>query len=143
MKMTSKEFRTKLNAVKKQILARIKEVMGEIGTKVCVRMYHEYDITETQYTYFEVDGDGYGRELFIDTVLVDARDGKIGIMLHDSEDCYEPWWDLEDMTVTDANYLLEELEDIADFCKENKTEVLTDYDRDFDWENYLIEIEGK
>jgi hypothetical protein len=49
---------------------------------------------------------------------------------------------LEDMTVTDANYLLEELEDIADFCKKNKTEVLTDYDPDFDWENYLIEIEG-
>ena len=135
--MTSKEFRTKLNAVRKQILTRIKEVMGEIGKKVCVRMYHEYDITETQYTYFEVDGDGYGRELFIDTVLVDARDGKIGIMLHDSEDCYEPWWDLEDLTTTDALYLLEELEEIADFHKENPDkEVLTDYDADFDWENY-------
>lgn len=135
--MTSKEFRTKLNAVRKQILNRIKEVMDEIGTKVCVRMYHEYDITETQYTYFEVDGDGYGRELFIDTVLIDARDGKIGIMLHDSEDCYEPWWDLEDLTTTDALYLLEELEEIADFHKENPDkEVLTDYDADFDWENY-------
>ena len=135
--MTSKEFRTKLNAVRKQILNRIKEVMGEIGTKVCVRMYHEYDITETQYTYFEVDGDGYGRELFIDTVLIDARDGKIGIMLHDSEDCYEPWWDLEDLTTTDALYLLEELEEIADFHKENHDkEILTDYDADFDWENY-------
>ena len=135
--MTSKEFRTKLNAVRKQILNRIKEVMGEIGTKVCVRMYHEYDITETQYTYFEVDGDGYGRELFIDTVLIDARDGKIGIMLHDSEDCYEPWWDLEDLTTTDALYLLEELEEIADFHKENPDkEILTDYDADFDWENY-------
>ena len=135
--MTSKEFRTKLNAVRKQILNRIKEVMDEIGTKVCVRMYHEYDITETQYTYFEVDGDGYGRELFIDTVLIDARDGKIGIMLHDSEDCYEPWWDLEDLTTTDALYLLEELEEIADFHKENPDkEILTEYDADFDWENY-------
>ena len=134
--MTSKEFRTKLNAVRKQILNRIKEVMGEIGTKVCVRMYHEYDITETQYTYFEVDGDGYGRELFIDTVLVDARDGSIGIMLHDTEDCYE-WWGLEDLTTTDALYLLEELEEIADFHKENPDkEILTDYDADFDWENY-------
>ena len=137
MKMTSKEFRTKLNAVRKQILNRIKEVMGEIGTKVCVRMYHEYDLIDIRYTYFEVDGDGYGRELFIDTVLVDARDGKIGIMLHDSEDCYEPWWDLEDLTTTDALYLLEELEEIADFHKENPDkEILTDYDADFDWENY-------
>ena len=135
--MTSKEFRTELNAVRNQILDRIREIMDEIGKKVCVRMYHEYDITETQYTYFEVDGDGYGRELFIDTVLVDARDGKIGIMLHDSEDCYEPWWDLEDLTTTDALYLLEELEEIADFHKENPDkEVLTEYDADFDWENY-------
>ena len=137
MKETSKEFRMKLNAIKNQILSRIIEVMGEIGTKVCVRMYHEYDITETQYTYFEVDGDGYGRELFIDTVLVDARDGSIGIMLHDTEDIYEPWWSLEDLTTTDALYLLEELEEIADFHKENPNkEVLTDYDADFDWENY-------
>lgn len=143
MKMTHKEFTTKLNAVRKQIIKRIQEVMGEIGPKVCVRMYQDYDLTDMHYTYFEVDGDGYGRELFIDTVLVDARNGNIVIMLHDTEDCYEPWWDLEDMTVTDANYLLEELEDIADFCKENKTEVLTDYDPDFDWENYLIEVEGK
>ena len=137
MKMTSKEFRTKLNAVRNQILDRIREVMGEIGTKVCVRMYHEYDLIDIRYTYFEVDGDGYGRELFIDTVLIDARDGKIGIMLHDSEDCYEPWWDLEDLNPTDALYLLEELEEIADFHKENPDkEILTDYDADFDWENY-------
>ena len=134
--MTSKEFRTKLNAVRKQILARIKEVMGEIGTKVCVRMYHEYDITETQYTYFEVDGDGYGKELFVDTVNV-SPNGDIDILLHDSEDCYEPMWCLEDLTTTDALYLLEELEEIADFHKENPDkEVLTDYDADFDWENY-------
>jgi hypothetical protein len=136
MKMTSKEFRTKLNAVKKQILARIKEVMGEIGTKVCVRMYHEYDITDTQYTYFEVDGDGYGRELFVDTVNV-SPNGDIDILLHDSEDCYEPMWCLEDLNTTDALYLLEELEEIADFHKKNPgKEVLTEYDADFDWENY-------
>jgi len=36
-----------------------------------------------------------------------------------------------------ALYLLEELEEIADFHKENPDkEVLTEYDADFDWENY-------
>ena len=126
-----------MNAIRDKIFSRIREVMGEIGTKVCVRMYHNYDITDTRYTYFEVDGDGYGRELFIDTVLVDARNGNIVIMLHDTEDCYEPFWDLEDMTVTDANYLLQELEEIADFHKENPgKELLTEYNADFDWENY-------
>lgn len=135
--MTSKEFRTKLNAVRNQIFDSIREVMNEIGPKVCVRMYHDYDSDGIfmQYTYFEVDGDGYGRELFVDTVNV-SPNGDINILLHDSEDCYEPMWCLEDLTATDALYLLEELEDIAGFCKENKKEILTEYDVDFDWENY-------
>lgn len=137
MKKTSKEFRAELNAVRDQIFDRIREIMNEIGPKVCVRMYHEYgpDGIFMRYTYFEVDGDGYGRELFIDTVVVKPN-GDIDILLHDSEDCYEPTWCLEDMTATDANYLLEELEDIAGFCKENKKKILTEYDADFDWENY-------
>ena len=136
MKMTSAQFRTKLNAVRNQIFDRIREIMNEIGPKVCVRMYQDYDLTDMHYTYFEVDGDGYGRELFVDTVNV-SPSGDINILLHDTEDCYEPIWDLADMTVTDANYLLEELEDIADFHKENPDkEVLTEYDADFDWENY-------
>ena len=100
--MTHKEFAVKLNAVRKQIFKRIQEVMGEIGPKVCVRMYQDYDL------------------------------------LHDTEDCYEPIWDLEDMTVTDANYLLEELEDIVQFHEDNPDkEILKEYDADFDWEGYL------
>ena len=134
--MTHKEFTTKLNAVRKQIIKRIQEVMGEIGPKVCVRMYQDYDLTDMHYTYFEVDGDGYGRELFLDTLVVKPN-GDIDILLHDSEDCYEPMWCLEDLNVTDALYLLEELEEVADFHKENPgKEVLTEYDADFDWENY-------
>ena len=134
--MTHKDFRKKLNAINEQIFDRIREVMGEIGPKVCVRMYHDYDLTDTRYTYFEVDGDGYGRELFVDTVNA-SPNGDIDILLSDTESCYEPVWCLEDMTVTDANYLLEELEEIADFHKENPDkELLTEYDADFDWENY-------
>lgn len=134
--MTSKEFRKQLSTIKGQIFDRIRKIMGEIGAKVCVRMYHEYDITDTRYTYFEVDGDGYGRELFVDTVNV-SPDGDIDILLHDSEDCYEPMWCLGDMNPVEALYLLEELEEIADFHKENPgKEVLTEYDADFDWENY-------
>ena len=134
--MTHKEFSVKLNAVRNQIFDRIKEIMGEIGPKVCVRMYQDYDLTDMHYTYFEVDGDDYGRELFIDTVVVKPS-GDIDILLHDSEDCSEPMWCLEDMTVTDANYLLEELEDIAQFHEDNPDkEILKEYDADFDWENY-------
>lgn len=134
---TSTEFRKTLNIVRDQIFDSIRSLMEKLGGKVCFRMYHDNDIIDLRYTFFEVDGDGYGRELFLDTALIDARNGEIGIMLHDTEDCYEPWWDLTDMTTTDALYMLEELEQIADFHAENPDkQVLTDYDADFDWENY-------
>jgi len=134
---TSTEFRKTLNIVRDQIFDSIRSLMEKLGGKVCFRMYHEFDIIDLRYTFFEVDGDGYGRELFLDTALIDARNGEIGIMLHDTEDCYEPWWDLADMTTTDALYMLEELEQIADFHAEHPDkQVLTDYDADFDWENY-------
>ena len=134
---TSTEFRKTLNIVRDQIFDSIRSLMEKLGGKVCFRMYHEFDIIDLRYTFFEVDGDGYGRELFLDTALLDARNGEIGIMLHDTEDCYEPWWDLADMTTTDALYMLEELEQIAEFHTEHPDkQVLTDYDADFDWENY-------
>lgn len=134
---TSTEFRKTLNIVRDQIFDSIRSLMEKLGGKVCFRMYHEFDIIDLRYTFFEVDGDGYGRELFLDTALIDARNGEIGIMLHDTEDCYEPWWDLADMTTTDALYMLEELEQIAEFHAEHPDkQVLTDYDADFDWENY-------
>lgn len=134
---TSTDFRKTLNIVRDQIFDSIHSLMEKLGGKVCFRMYHEFDIIDLRYTFFEVDGDGYGRELFLDTALIDARNGEIGIMLHDTEDCYEPWWDLADMTVTDALYMLEELEQIAEFHAEHPDkQVLTEYDADFDWENY-------
>ena len=134
---TSTEFRKTLNIVRDQIFDSIRSLMEKLGGKVCFRMYHEFDIIDLRYTFFEVDGDGYGRELFLDTALIDARNGEIGIMLHDTEDCYEPWWDLADMTTTDALYMLEELEQIAEFHAEHPDKpVLTEYDADFDWENY-------
>ena len=134
---TSTEFRKTLNIVRDQIFDSIRSLMEKLGGKVCFRMYHDYDLIDLRYTFFEVDGDGYGRELFLDTALIDARNGEISIMLHDTEDCYEPWWDLADMTTTDALYMLEELEQIAEFHAEHPDKpVLTDYDADFDWENY-------
>lgn len=134
--MTAAVFRKKLNNVKEQIFTSIRRLMEELGGKVCFRMYHEFDLIDLRYTFFEVDGDGYGRELFLDTA-VRTPGGDIGIMLHDTEDCYEPMWDLEDLNPTDALYMLEELEQIADFHKNNPgKKVLTEYDADFDWENY-------
>jgi len=133
---TSNDFRKTLNIVRDQIFGSIRSLMGKLGGKVCFRMYHDYDLIDLRYTFFEVDGDGYGRELFLDTAT-QAPNGDINIMLHDSEDCYEPVWCLEDMTTTDALYMLEELEQIAEFHAGHPDKpVLTEYDVDFDWENY-------
>ena len=78
----------------------------------------------------------YGKVLFLDTAE-QTPDGNITITFHDTEDCYEPIWDLADMTATDALYMLEELEEIVDFHTEHPDKpVLTEYDADFDCENY-------
>lgn len=135
MQNNSTYYRQMLGNVKGQIFDSIRSLMEKLGGKVCFRMYHEYDLIDIRYTFFEVDGDGYGRELFLDTAT--ASGDKINILLHDSEDCYEPVWELEDLTATDAFYMLEELEQIAGYHEENPgKKVLTEYDVDFDWENY-------
>ena len=133
---TSSDFYKTLNNVREQIFDSIRSLMEKLGGKVCFRMYHDYGIIDLRYTFFEVDGDGYGRELFLDTAMQTPNEG-ITITLHDTEDCYEPTWDLTDMTATDALYMLEELEQIVEFHTEHPDKpVLTEYDADFDCENY-------
>jgi hypothetical protein len=124
-----------LENVKGQIFDSIRFLMEKLGGKVCFRMYHEYDLIDARYTFFEVDGDGYGRELFLDTAT--ASGDEINILLHDTDDRYEPVWALEDLNPVDALYMLEELEQIANFHEENPNKkILAEYDADFDWENY-------
>lgn len=126
-----------IDGVYPKVVKSITEIMETLKGKVCVRMYHDYDITETRYTYFEVDGDGYGRALFLDTVTM-SKDGNVNILLNDAEDCYEPVWNLDEMNTVEAIYVLEELEEIAQFHEDNPDkEILTEYDADFDWEEYL------
>ena len=135
MQNNSTYYRQMLENVKGQIFDNIRSLMEKLGGKVCFRMYHEEDIA-MGYTFFEVDGDGYGRELFLDTATT-SRGNEISILLHDTEDCYGPVWALEDLNSVDALYMLEELEEIAAFHEQNPDKkVLTEYDADFDWENY-------
>ena len=132
MQNNSTYYRQMLDNVKSQIFDSIRFLMEKLGGKVCFRMYHEYDLTDIRYTFFEVDGDGYGRELFLDTATANGDD--VNILLHDSEDCYDPVWELEDLNPVDALYMLEELEEIAGFHENNPDKkVLTEYDEDFDW----------
>ena len=139
MKKKSAYYNEMLNGIDgvyPKVVKSIKEIMETLGGKVCVRMYRDYDLTDMHYTYFEVDGDGYGRALFLDTIVM-SKDGNVNILLNEAEDCYEPVWNLDEMNTVEAIYVLEELEDIAQFHEDNPDkEILKEYDADFDWVNY-------
>lgn len=116
-----------LSNVRDEILGQCAHIITDIlGGRVCVRYYHSEEDLD-RYTFFECDGDGYGRELFLDTIFTDGK-GKIGMTLHDSEDAYAPYWDLSDFNASNALYLLEELENIVDFLKENDEDIVTDWE---------------
>ena len=133
---TSSDFYKSLNVVRVQIFDSIRSLMEKLGGKVCFRMYHDYSLIGSRYAFFEVDVHGYGRVLFLDTAE-QTPDGNITITLHDTEDCYERMWDLMDLATDDALYMLEELEEIVDYHNEHPDKpVLTEYDADFDCENY-------
>ena len=134
MNQYSTYYRKSLGLVRDDIFNSIRSLMEKLGGKVCFRMYHDYKLISNLYTFFMVDRDGYGVALHLDTAS--TRDD-IEIVLTDNEDCYEETWELAELNVVDALYMLEELENIADFHElwPDKP-VLTEYDPDFDPDNY-------
>lgn len=134
MNQYSTYYRKSLGLVRDDIFNSIRSLMEKLGGKVCFRMYHDYNLISNLYTFFMVDRDGYGVALHLDTAS--TRDD-IEIVLTDNEDCYEETWELAELNVVDALYMLEELENIADFHElwPDKP-VLTEYDPDFDPDNY-------
>ena len=121
-----------LDRVRDEILGQCAHIISDLfGGRICVRYYHDGEPDLERNTYFEVDDDGYGRELFIDTIVTNPQ-GEIGVMLHDSEDCYNPWWDLSDFSATDALYLLSELEDIVAYVAEYDEEIVKDWEPEED-----------
>lgn len=118
-----------LGRVREQIVADALSLIEKLGGRVCPMHYHEWT-DMVSYTFFEVDGDGYGRELSLDTILT-LPDGNVEVHLSDSESVYCPIWDINDFTATDSLYLLCELEAIADYIEKSGEKVVTDYDPDY------------
>lgn len=129
---TESYYRGMLDNVREQIIEQIRWCIQLLGGRVCVRHYHEFSDMERN-TYFEVDDDGHGRELFLDTIITKPS-GEIEIMLHDSEDGYQPWWDLSYLTATDSLYVLSELEDIITLVEEEGAPIIKDYNPDYEEE---------
>ena len=122
-------YTDKLNNIREEIIDSIKSALEWLGGKVCLGYYHnERDFD--RYTFFEVDEDGYGQELYIDTIEDDGN-GNIEIHLSNSEDCYCPLWTLNDLTASDAIYVLKELENVIEHVQATNEDVVKEYDYDY------------
>ena len=126
---TSLYYSDQLSNIRNEIIDSVKYIMKELGGRICMRHYHE-NCDMDRYTFFEVDGDGYGRELFLDTIYTNP-DGTLGFYLSDTEDSYNPYWELNDFNVSNALYLLIELENVKELI-DGGEKVITDYDPDYD-----------
>lgn len=126
---TGSHYTDKLNIIRDEIIGSIKSALEWLGGKVCLGYYHnEQDFD--RYTFFEVDDDGYGQELYIDTIEDDGN-GNIEIRLSNSEDCYCPLWSLSDLTASDAIYVLKELENVIEHVQATKEDVVKEYSYDY------------
>ena len=116
-----------LSNIRYEILGAITALVERLGGEINVRYYHNEEPETERYTYFMVDNDGHGVELFIDEVKADGN-GNVSLYLSDSEDaCYEVW-ELSDLTATDAYHALCELEEIAEWSQDSKEDIVTEYD---------------
>ena len=122
---TASHYSDMLSNIRNEILKQISAALEWLGGKVCLGYYHDEAEVE-RYTFYETDDDGYGQELFVDSIKA-TENGEIEIRLSDSEDCYCPTWDSSDLTATDAVNLLTELEGVMKYIQEKNTEVVTEY----------------
>ena len=136
MEQKSLIFREQLLGIEKEIQKSITELVQKLGGKVCIRHYQEWNPDHYRNAFFDIDCEGHGFELYLDTVVYSPENG-VRVLLHDSEDCQEPVWDLKvDFNTSNSYYLLDELEQVANYIEANGEEVVTEYDPDYVPENW-------
>lgn len=131
---TASHYTDILENTRKEMVEIIKSVLKQLGGRVCVRHYHEWEGME-RYTFFTCDCEGYGVEFFLDTIITNER-GEIEVMMHNIEDSKEPFWTLDVFTATETLYLLRELEAILIYVEDKGYEVVKDYNPDYTPENW-------
>lgn len=123
---TASHYGDMLSNVRYEILGRVQYLLEWLGGKVCNRYYHDEDIVDRN-TFFAVNNDGYGVELYIETVETDEN-GNVTAHLVDTEDSYSYEWDLSDFNASNSLYLLDELEQIAMYIQDSGEKVVTEYE---------------
>lgn len=114
-----------LAKVREQILDSIRGLIERLGGEVSVQYYTNDEPDLNRYTFFDLDNDGRGLELFVTHIKL--VDDDVEITLEDSESCCEVEWDLSDLNASNANYLLMQLEEIAEYVYRTGEEIVTDY----------------
>ena len=114
-----------IEPIRTQIHDAIRELIKKMGGKICTQWYHnERDCT--RYTFFEVNPDGYGVELFVNKIF--TENGEPYFVMGDSEDSYETEWELADFNASNSLYLLQELEEIAQCADDEGEEIRKEYE---------------
>lgn len=129
MRKVASYYGDKLSNIRYEILGEITALIKKLGGRICARYYHDGEPDLTRNAYFEVDDDGYGRELFLDTIYTEEN-GELGFIMHNNDDTYCPYWELSDFNASNAYYLLTELEEIAEYVEVNHEEVVKDWEPD-------------
>lgn len=112
-----------LAKVREQIFDSIRGLLERLGGEVCVQYYTYNEPDIKRYTFFDLDDDGRGLELFVSHIR--SVDDDVEITLEDSESCCEVEWDLTDLNASNANYLLMQLEEVEKYVSETGESVVT------------------
>lgn len=124
MNHNSTYYSDMLGKVREQILESVRSLIEKLGGEICTEYYHSEKDT-TRFTFFDTNNDGYGVELFVSKIKTDGD--KITFYMSDSEDTYSFEWQLSHFDASNALYLLEDLEEIADCVEIDGGEVVKDY----------------
>ena len=120
----SSHYDDMLRLVRDQILDSIRLGVKNLGGKINFAHYHE-ETNIPRYTFFTVDDDGHGVELFLSYVETENEDDLI-FELEDSEQTYSYVWDLSDFNASNSNFVLKELENIARYLVDHNEEIVSE-----------------
>ena len=126
---TADDFGKTLSIVRQEIQAKIMELVKRLGGSIYPRYYHD-ECGIDRYTFFTIDEDGYGEELFLEQVTITHDGDDVNVHLVNSEDCADYLWNLTDFNASNASnsyYFLKELEAIAEWVSEHGNEIAADW----------------
>ena len=139
MEKKSTNFTDALNKVREETLNAIFALLDSRNiTSVNLYEYWANNYTD-RCLFFVCDDDGYGRALYVDTLIVKKNsDGSRSLILgmKDTDDYNFAEWDETDLfEASQMNYLLTMLEDIIEYAdEENNGRVLKAEETFDDWE---------